>query len=71
MPWVCHAMDAGILSAVYVLGLIACLALGIARGPDVFEKYPAGEPETIDTRTLDITWAGQVDGMQRMHQVRD
>lgn len=57
----------GILSAVYVLGLLTCLALGTFKGPNVFEKSP---PDVVETSSLNVTWYGKIDGMERWHQVR-
>lgn len=58
--------SAGILSAVYVFGLVACLALG-SNGPKVFERSP---PDVVKTDSLNVTWYGKIDGMEPMHQVR-
>lgn len=56
----------GILSAVYVVGLLACLVLGAVRGPNVFERSP---PDVVETSSLNVTWYGKIDGMERWHQV--
>lgn len=56
----------GILSAVYVVGLLACLVLGAVRGPNVFERSP---PDAVETSSLNVTWYGKIDGMERWHQV--
>lgn len=55
------------LSAVYVVGLLACLILGTFQGPNVFEKSP---PAAVETTSLNVTWYGKIDGMERWHQVR-
>lgn len=56
----------GILSAVYVVGLLACLLVGTLFGPDVFERSP---PAAVETNSLNVTWYGAVNGMERYHQV--
>lgn len=56
----------GILSAVYVVGLLVCLVLGTSQGPNVFEKSP---PDVVETPSLNVTWYGKIDGMERWHQV--
>lgn len=56
----------GILSAVYVLGLLACLVLGKVLGPDVFDRSP---PAAVETTSLNVTWSGVISGMERWHQV--
>ncbi|CAM9171126.1 unnamed protein product [Sphacelaria rigidula] len=55
----------GILSAVYVVGLLACLLVG-RKGPDVFARSP---PDAVETSSLNVTWYGKIDGMEPMHQV--
>lgn len=60
------ATSPGILSAVYVVGLVVCLLIGFLSGPDVFEKSP---PSAVETNTLNVTWYGAVNGMERYHQV--
>lgn len=62
--------DAGVLSLVYVVGLALCLLLGTHLGPKVFQRYPELEPEIIRTRSLEMTWYGKIDRMERWHQVR-
>lgn len=58
----------GVLGAVYLVGLMACLLIGSREGPKVFDHSP---PDVIDTPSLDnVTWYGKVDGMKRWHQVR-
>lgn len=59
-------MKSGILSAVYVIGLLACLIVGTIKGPNVFEKSP---PAAVETNNLNVTWYGKIDGMERWHQV--
>lgn len=56
----------GILSTVYVVGLLGCLVLGALRGPNVFERSP---PDVVETNSLNVTWFGKIDGMERWHQV--
>ncbi|CAM9624517.1 unnamed protein product [Ectocarpus sp. 13 AM-2016] len=56
----------GILSAVYVIGLLACLIVGTIKGPNVFERSP---PAAVETNNLNVTWYGKIDGMERWHQV--
>lgn len=56
----------GILSAVYVVGLFASLLVGTLFGPDVFERSP---PAAVETNSLNVTWYGAVNGMERYHQV--
>lgn len=60
--------SSGILSAVYVLGLLACLVLGSVLGPDVFDRSP---PAAVETTSLNVTWSGVISGMERWHQVRE
>lgn len=55
------------MSAVYVVGLIACLVVG-KNGPNVFDRSP---PDVVETSSLNVTWYGKIDGMEPMHQVRD
>ena len=56
----------GILSFVYVAGLVVCLVIGSVLGPTVFERSP---PDVVETPSLNVTWYGKVDGMERWHQV--
>lgn len=55
----------GMLSATYVLGLLACLVIGTIKGPDVFERSP---PAVVETNSLNVTWYGKIDLMERWHQ---
>lgn len=62
-----YRFASGILSAVYVAGLVACLVVGTLFGPDVFERSP---PAAVETNSLNVTWYGAVNGMERYHQVK-
>ena len=49
-----------------MVGLLVCLLVGVIKGPDVFEK--SGR-DIVETQSLNVTWYGKIDGMERWHQV--
>lgn len=64
--WLLLCRFSGVLSTVYVVGLLACLLVGGWRGPNVFER---SDPDLVPTDSLNVTWYGKVEGMERWHQV--